>query len=247
MRPHSHRAVTLAIFAFACLLLPSAAAAQSTIAGLVTDTSGAVLPGVTVEAASPALIEKVRTAVTNADGRYNIVDIRPGVYAVTFTLPGFGTQTRRHRGSCERQRPGQWRVEGGRRGGNHHRVGVATPVVDIQQAALRQVLSRETLDALPSARSISRPAAHVQRQGVEVRHGRHQSGRARTSAPGERARWSDVVQIDGLDFGNSNGTSQSGYNNFAMVQDVTYQTSAIGGRCFRWRCAHQHDSAGGRQ
>ena len=70
-------------------LLPRAVSAQSAIAGLVTDTTGAVLPGATVEAASPALIEKVRTAVTNSDGRYSIVDIRPGVYTVTFTLQGF--------------------------------------------------------------------------------------------------------------------------------------------------------------
>ena len=79
---------------FVLTFLPRDVGAQSVIAGLVTDTSGAVLPGVSVEAASPALIEKVRTAVTNADGRYSIVDIRPGTYAVTFTLPGFTTVRR---------------------------------------------------------------------------------------------------------------------------------------------------------
>ena len=75
------------------LLLPSIASAQqasaSGIAGVVRDTSGAVLPGVTVEAASPALIEKVRTVVTDSEGRYNIVDLRPGIYLVTFSLSGF--------------------------------------------------------------------------------------------------------------------------------------------------------------
>src|SRR5215204_4208322 len=73
------------------LMIPGAAAAQqaSGIAGAVRDTSGAVLPGVTVDASSPALIEKVRTAVTDSEGRYNIVDLRPGTYTVTFTLPGF--------------------------------------------------------------------------------------------------------------------------------------------------------------
>src|ERR1700682_2366889 len=75
-------------------LLPRAARAQSAIAGLVTDTTGSVLPGVTVEASSPALIEKVRTAVTNSDGRYSIVDLRPGVYAVSFTLQGFSSLKR---------------------------------------------------------------------------------------------------------------------------------------------------------
>ena len=73
-------------------LAPSASAQQASgIAGLVRDTSGAVLPGVTVEAASPALIEKVRSVVTDGEGRYNIVDLRPGTYTVTFTLPGFST------------------------------------------------------------------------------------------------------------------------------------------------------------
>jgi Carboxypeptidase regulatory-like domain len=69
--------------ALVCLyycLLPGAAWAQSEITGIVTDASGAVLPGVTVEAASPALIEKVRTAVTDAAGRYAIVGLRPGTY-----------------------------------------------------------------------------------------------------------------------------------------------------------------------
>src|SRR5262245_48191310 len=66
-------------------------ASASGIAGVVRDTSGAVLPGVTVEAASPALIEKVRTVVSDSEGRYNIVDLRPGAYTVTFTLQGFNT------------------------------------------------------------------------------------------------------------------------------------------------------------
>src|ERR1044071_3920269 len=73
------------------LVLPAAVYAQGTIAGVVKDTSGAVLPGVTVEASSPVLIEKVRTAVTDGNGRFQIVDLRPGTYTVTFTLAGFGT------------------------------------------------------------------------------------------------------------------------------------------------------------
>src|SRR5262245_39910690 len=61
------------------------------IAGTVKDSTGALLPGVTVEAASPALIEKVRTVTADERGEYKIVDLRPGVYTVTFTLSGFGT------------------------------------------------------------------------------------------------------------------------------------------------------------
>jgi outer membrane receptor protein involved in Fe transport len=73
------------------MLIPAAALAQSAIAGVVRDTSGAVLPGVTVEAASPVLIEKVRSSVSGADGTYTIQDLRPGVYSVTFSLAGFNT------------------------------------------------------------------------------------------------------------------------------------------------------------
>src|SRR5688572_28740978 len=79
----------------ACLTLtPMWAYAQSirpSLTGVVTDASGAVLPGVTVDAASPALIEKVRTGVTDGNGQFRILDLAPGVYTVTFTLPGFNT------------------------------------------------------------------------------------------------------------------------------------------------------------
>ena len=63
------------------LMIPTTAVAQSAIAGTVTDTTGAVLPGVTVEARSPALIEQLRTGVTDDQGQYRIIDLRPGVYA----------------------------------------------------------------------------------------------------------------------------------------------------------------------
>src|SRR3984957_7367048 len=75
-------------------LVPRLAYAQASVAGVVKDASGAVLPGVTVEAASPALIEKVRSAVTDGSGQYKIEALRPGVYTVTFTLAGFATLRR---------------------------------------------------------------------------------------------------------------------------------------------------------
>ena len=77
------------VLVLAMLAVPAIALAQATIAGVVRDPSGAVLPGVTVEASSPALIEKVRAAVTDGTGQYRIIDLRPGVYSVAFTLPGF--------------------------------------------------------------------------------------------------------------------------------------------------------------
>src|SRR5712692_8050888 len=86
----------LSVVALYVLLFPAATSAQevSGIAGVARDTSGAVLPGVTVEATSPVLIEKVRTVVTDGEGRYSIVDLRPGTYVVTFTLTGFSTARR---------------------------------------------------------------------------------------------------------------------------------------------------------
>src|SRR5205809_603440 len=76
------------------VLLPAAAFAQASIVGTVKDASGAVLPGVSVEASSPALIEKTRSVVTNGTGQYSIEDLRPGTYTVTFTLTGFATVKR---------------------------------------------------------------------------------------------------------------------------------------------------------
>src|SRR4051794_32809262 len=85
--------VGCATFTF-LVALPVLALAQSSIAGVVRDTSGAVLPGVTVEIASDVLIEKARSAVTDSDGQYRIIDLRPGIYVVTFALEGFQSTRR---------------------------------------------------------------------------------------------------------------------------------------------------------
>jgi hypothetical protein len=92
-RLSNHLVFALLVLA-AAVLLPTVAHAQAQIVGQVRDESGAVLPGVTVEAASPAIIEKVRTAVTDDQGRYRIEALRPGVYKVTFTLTGFSSGMR---------------------------------------------------------------------------------------------------------------------------------------------------------
>src|ERR671935_315317 len=91
-----NKAATVCLAVLVALLLPSFAAAQASggIAGVVKDTSGAVMPGVTVEASSPALIERVRSVITDTEGQYKIIDLRPGTYTVTFTLAGFSTVKR---------------------------------------------------------------------------------------------------------------------------------------------------------
>src|SRR5260370_37947634 len=87
-----------ASYIFACLvvllLTPSFAQAQSAIEGVVKDSSGAVMPNVTIEASSPALIERSKIATTNGQGRYTVLDLRPGTYSVTFRAEGFKTQRR---------------------------------------------------------------------------------------------------------------------------------------------------------
>src|SRR5882762_2661478 len=222
------RVGTLAGLALVLILLPRTAAAQSTIAGLVTDSSGAVLPGVTVEAASPALIEKVRNAVTNSEGRYSIIDLRPGTYVMTFMLPGFNTVRREGLdlgANVDLPVNAELRV-----GAVEETVTVSgvTPVVDVQQAAQRAVLTREVLDALPTARTFLDAGAIAvgvkmtapDLGGTALGQGSYLTVRGKSSGD-------DSVEIDGIDMRIANGVSQSGYNNFAMVQDVSYQTSAI--------------------
>ena len=83
-----------AVLCAAVLLVPSVSSAQVAISGVVKDSTGAVMPGVTVEASSPALIEKMRSVVTDGSGQYKIVDLSPGTYQVSFTLSGFKTVKR---------------------------------------------------------------------------------------------------------------------------------------------------------
>ena len=85
------RRLLLVFLVLGSVLIPGIAAAQSAIAGVVRDATGAVLPGVTVEVSSPALIEKTRSTTTDSAGQYRIVDLRPGMYSVTFTLQGFNS------------------------------------------------------------------------------------------------------------------------------------------------------------
>ena len=150
--------VRVLVVACSLLLTASAAWAQGSngaIAGAVKDASGALLPGVTVEAASPALIEKVRSSVTDGQGLYRIVDLRPGVYTVTFTLPGFSTFKRE---GLELTAGFTAAVNADLKVGELAEtitVSGESPVVDLQNVRQQTTLSRTTLEALPTTGRIS--------------------------------------------------------------------------------------------
>ncbi len=136
------------------LLAPAPSRAQTSdaasIAGVVRDTSGAVLPGVTVEAASPVLIERVRTSTTDGQGLYRIVDLRPGVYTVTFTLPGFGSVRRE---GLELTSGFTASINVDLQVGDLAETVVvsgASPVVDLRNSRQQTTVQRDTLDLLPT-------------------------------------------------------------------------------------------------
>src|SRR5688500_7682417 len=148
------RALKGILFTIACLVLvPVAAHAQASIAGVVRDTSGAVLPGVTVEAASPALIEKVRSVVTDGAGQFRVVDLRPGVYSVTFTLPVFNALKR---DGIELAGTFNVTVSADMRVGSVEETVTVTgeaSVVDVQSVTQQVTMWKDVLDAIPAGRN----------------------------------------------------------------------------------------------
>lgn len=146
---------------FLMLFTPAAWAQTGTagIAGVVKDPSGGVLPGVTVEASSPALIEKVRSVVTDGEGQYKIVSLPPGVYSVTFALPGFNTFKR---DGVELTANFTATVNADLKvGALEETVTVSgqSPVVDVQNVATRNQISREALDTVPTNKTLEAYAA----------------------------------------------------------------------------------------
>ena len=138
----------------AVVVTPSVAGAQSAFAGVVKDTTGAVLPGVTVEASSPALIEQIRTATTDANGSYKIENLRPGMYTLAFSLPGFASVKK---DAIELASNFTATINADLRvGAMEETVTVSgeSPVVDVQTNTKAQVLTRDVLDAVPSAHTI---------------------------------------------------------------------------------------------
>jgi len=211
------------------LLLPAAASAQSAIAGVVKDTSGAVMPGVTVEATSPALIERTRSVITDGQGLYKIVDLRPGVYEVTFTLPGFNTVKR---DAIELPTNFTATVNGELRvGALEETVTVSgqSPVVDVQNAVQQTVLNRQVLDAVPTGRSIPTlgallPGARLALPDVGGTSGMQNRDLTVHGSDGRDT----TFQVDGMTLNGIEGDgSVQSYFNEAMFEEISYQTSAI--------------------
>lgn len=197
------------------------------MAGVVRDTTGAVLPGVTVEAASPVLIEKMRSAVTDGQGRYTIIELRPGIYTLTFTLSGFRTVRREG-----------VQVEAGASvpinavlqvGTVEESITVTgeTPLVDVQQAGQRRVLDREILDALPTNRTTHSAGVFI--PGLKMT-GTMVGGVGNTivqqylTGRGKSIN-ENTATVDGLDTRLIRGDGQLGYDNYAMAQEVAVESN----------------------
>jgi hypothetical protein len=221
------RVVVRSLTLVACVvLLPTMALAQAVIAGTVKDPSGAVLPGVTVEATSPALIEKMRFAVTDGTGQYRVEDLRPGVYTVTFSLPGFNTH--KHEGieltgSFTATIVAELKV-----GELSETVIVSgeTPVVDVQSARREVTLKNEVIQSIPSVRSYN--ALVVVVPGVVTNLNDTVTGTATTQFPIHGGRNNEGrMTIDGLNIGNPVGGNQPPQYtaDIGNSQEVTFTTS----------------------
>jgi hypothetical protein len=219
----------LALIVLGACLIPSAASAQGSITGVVRDTSGAVLPGVTVEASSPALIEKVRSAVTDGSGQYRIEDLRPGSYVVTFTIAGFSTVRREGielTGSLAALVNAEMRV-----GALEETITVKgeSPIVDVVNSKQQSVLDNEVIAAIPTARLYHSLVTLV--PGVSLSGNQDVGGLAgpltvtfnMRGGPGNEGR----LTVDGLSLGASlNGTGVS-YTvaDVGNAQEVVFSTA----------------------
>jgi hypothetical protein len=225
------RSVRIAVIVAVGLVvfLPLSAYAQSAFSGVVRDPSGAVLPGVTIEASSPVLIEKVRNVISDEQGRYTIVDLRPGTYRISFTLTGFSTVVR-----DAVELPGNTTVPINvelKVGSIEESVTVSgqSPLVDVQNAQRTQVLERGVLDALPSTRNMQTVGAPIvgvklSRPDVGGSQGMEQAY-MRTHGADDRH---TSMQVDGMTVNSSMGDGNiQAYNDDALAQSVVFQTSAL--------------------
>lgn len=214
------------------LMVATTASAQSAITGVAIDDSGAVMPGVTVEVSSPALIEQVRSAVTDSSGAYRVTDLRPGTYKVTFTLPGFNTYVREGL-----ELPSEFIATVNAQmkvGGLEETITVsgASPVVDTTSTMQRTVLSRELIESLPTGRSFQSLAATVPALAP--------AGSGRFDVGGGSQMWQGTVvaygslqgdtalEVDGMSVMTllNSGSIAGVYHNQGAYQEMSYQVVA---------------------
>ena len=223
------RALFVAVVLIAAL--PAAAFAQASIEGVARDSSGAVLPGVTVEAASPALIEKVRSVVTDGSGQYKIIDLRPGTYTVTFSLPGFNAFKREGielAGAFAATVNAELRV-----GELNETITVTgeTPVVDVQNARQQTVMGSEVLNTIPTGRTQFANAVLVPGISSSFQDvgGANNLAAAASSLTIHGSRGGDQrVTVAGVPMANLEltGNSSNFVPNMASVQEMTVDTAA---------------------
>jgi len=208
------------------LFLPAAAYSQAAITGVVRDTSGAVLPGVTVEAASPVLIERTRSVVSDDTGQYRIVDLRPGTYALTFALPGFNTVKREGialSGDFVATISVELRV-----GALEETVTVTgeSPIVDVQSARVQTVIDRDVIAAIPSSRNATGIQSLVPGLSSNGDSGGITGGTGGTAGNIHGARASDSRTLhDGINTGWAGANSNAAISNVAGSQEVVLTTS----------------------
>ena len=210
-------------------ILPAAAFAQSAISGVVRDTSGAVLPGVTVEASSSVLIEKSRAATTDGDGRYQIIDLRPGMYAVTFTLEGFNAFKR---DGIDLPSNFTAAVNAELKVGSLQEtitVSGQAPVVDVQSAVQQTVMSRAVLDSVPTGRSVQTLSALMPGARLALPDVGGNSGMQNRDISVHGSDGRDMTfMVDGMILNGIEGDgSVQSYFNEMMFEEITYQTSGI--------------------
>src|SRR5262245_54750202 len=223
--------ITAAVVANLFLLVGVTHAQEASIAGTVKDATGAVLPGVTVTAASPALIEQQRTSVTDAAGRYVITPLRPGVYKVEFSLAGFGTTVREGVNLTSGLTAN---VEAELRVGAVQEsvtVTAATPLVDVQNVRRQQVVTSDLLNALPvSSKSISSLASLTTGlSGIGDVGGQYQVEPGNDVVSGGGAfhgKSGTKVSYDGMGMENSSGNS-SFQLTASSVEEMVMSTSGI--------------------
>ncbi|HUR36133.1 MAG TPA: TonB-dependent receptor [Vicinamibacterales bacterium] len=211
-------------------LLPALSFAQSGIAGVVKDPTGLALPGVTVEASSDVLIERTRSVVTDGEGQYRFVDLRPGTYDLTYALAGFST-LKREGVNLPADFVASINAEM-RLGSLEESLTVTAdgPLVDVQSTGRSQVLTREVLDAIPTGRSFQSVGQLV--VGVTLSRpdvGGSQAMQQTYFASHGMTSRNTTVQVDGMMMNSTRGDNQvNPYFNDAMNQEVSYETTGSG-------------------